>query len=93
MCKTTCSCGPNWLWKKVRCLLSKRFEASCVKHDSDYEDPTKPRKQSDKEFFANMVKQSGVRPDWMFVALCYYAAVRVGGWLSKRPRWMVRNKG
>lgn len=76
-------CGPFWMHKSLRRLLSSHFNASCKIHDLDYKTKRYNRKEADKRFLEHMKRQSK-GPLSYSVALLYYSLVRIGGKISWR---------
>lgn len=75
-------CGPFWMPKAIRRILSKKFNASCKIHDLDYASKKYSRKQADLRFKVNTLKQAGNSKFWRFIAKIFYLAVRIGGQIS-----------
>lgn len=53
-------CGPSYFPKFIRRFLSNKFNASCKIHDKDYDYSGLTRKESDKRFLKNCLKQSEI---------------------------------
>ena len=75
-------CGPFWMPKFLRKLVSNKFNASCKIHDLDYVSDKFTQKESDDRFLAHMLKQAKGSVFWVLMAACFYTAVRLGGWIS-----------
>ena len=75
-------CGPYWMPKCLRRLVSSKFNASCKIHDMDYTSKKYGQKQADKRFRTNVLKQAGNSKMWRVNARIFYLLVRLGGKLS-----------
>lgn len=84
MSKQQYYCGPNWGWfpELLKRPLSYRFNASCKIHDLDYGSPKYSRFQADIRFLYHMMRQAEGSLFWELVAVLYFLAARVAGWLS-----------
>ncbi|WP_311561241.1 class 1 isoprenoid biosynthesis enzyme [Prevotella bivia] len=83
-----CGCSKGLL-KYIKPPYTKLFYAACVVHDDDYDRGGEAfdRKVADLGLFHRMLTVIGRQPNspihilWMvFVAMMYYASVRVFGW-------------
>jgi hypothetical protein len=75
-------CGPYWMPKWLRRILSNKFNASCKIHDLDYATTRFTRDEADARFQDHMNKQAKNSLKWRLVAFIYYVMVRIGGKLS-----------
>ena len=76
-------CGPWWMPNWLRRIGSYKFNAACKIHDLDYKAPHRfARLEADTRFLAHMLRQAGGSFFWECVAVSYFLAVRVAGWLS-----------
>lgn len=75
-------CGPYWMPRWFRRMLSNKFNASCKIHDMDYNSKKYSRDEADARFQDHMNKQSKHSLKWRFTAFVYYVLVRLGGKLS-----------
>jgi len=75
-------CGPYWMPRWIRRILSSKFNASCKIHDLDYITTRFTRDEADARFQDHMNRQAKSSLKWRFIAFCYYIAVRVGGKFS-----------
>lgn len=75
-------CGPSYMPKCLRRLLSSKFNASCKIHDLDYASKKFKQKEADKRFLAHMLRQAGSSKCCKILAYVYYYAVRIGGAIS-----------
>lgn len=82
-------CGPWWLPRWIRRVLSVRFNASCKIHDLDYEASRFDREEADTRFLLHMIRQSRHSLGWEIMATVFYLAVRVVG----KTSWGRRSDG
>jgi hypothetical protein len=71
-------CGPFWcpLWAKK--ILSKYFNEACYLHDEDYRLQYGTQKEADDNFLKRMMDSSSKT----YLAIVFYFAVRLLGWIS-----------
>ena len=83
-------CGPRWVPSAVRkALFGWFFEASCLRHDQGYKrgGSEVDRLYMDTKFLMAMLRDTVegkkyLMPLKMIVAIGFFIAVRVGGWLT-----------
>jgi len=77
-------CGPVYMPKKLRNVISKSFNTPCKNHDKDYEEKKLTRKEADKKFLKGMKIEAENNIFKNVLAYTFYGFVRAFGWLSYR---------
>ncbi len=77
-----CYCGPYWLWKPIRCWLSKRLNRVCKKHDEGYKKKEISKSENDYVFLDDGVRNAKGRFFREVEACFFFLLVRIGGKLS-----------
>lgn len=75
-------CGPWWMPRILRRLLSVKFNEACRMHDIHYSGGEMSRLEADLEFLVHMMDQSEGSLFWELVALSYFTMARLAGRLS-----------
>ena len=75
-------CGPWWMPRWLRRILSFKFNASCKVHDLDYASREFSRIEADDRFLLHMIRQAKSSLFWEIYAMSYYILVRILGKLS-----------